>query len=262
MSQINRYLTKIYSFIKPKNHIWLPNTIFPDDTFIVSYPKSGNTWVRFLLANILKKNDETIDFYTVNKYVPEVFNHADIIRNMTRPRLLKSHAPYIPTYPRVIYIVRDGRDVYTSYYFHRLHQLPQGIMFLEFLQRNDHYPCLWGEHVSSWLFRKNLPSQLLVTRYENLKTNCLEELKRMVKFIGIKSTRNQLSLAIEDSSYLRMKQLEQERGRPKSKGPKVFVRKGQIGDWKNYWESKEKKIFKSREGHVLLKLGYEVDNNW
>jgi hypothetical protein len=28
-------------------------TVFPDDTFIVSYPRSGNTWTRFWIANLL-----------------------------------------------------------------------------------------------------------------------------------------------------------------------------------------------------------------
>ena len=35
--------------------------VFPDDTFLVSFPKSGNTWARFLIANLVRPN-ETIDF--------------------------------------------------------------------------------------------------------------------------------------------------------------------------------------------------------
>ena len=74
---------------------WLPSTVYPDDVFIVSYPKSGNTWVRFLIANLLKQQNEEIDFYTVNRYVPEVGRHEEIIAGLKRPRIMKSHAPYV-----------------------------------------------------------------------------------------------------------------------------------------------------------------------
>ena len=242
---------------------FLPGKIYPDDTFIVSYPKSGNTWVRFLVANLLKKHSEEIDFYTSNKYVPEVGRQAELIKNLRRPRVMKSHAPYIGDYPRVIYVVRDGRDVYVSYYFHMLKKLPLGTTFQEFMKRQDHFPCLWGEHVSSWLFRQPQLSKMLVIRYEDLVSDCFEQIKRIAEFIGFETGEYQLRCAVEASSFDNMRRLEIQKGRPyKDDGPEVFVRKGQPGNWKEVFGSEEKRLFKNSEGQILIRLGYEEDDNW
>lgn len=242
---------------------WLPSTVYPDDVFIVSYPKSGNTWIRFLIANLLKHQNEEIDFYTVNRYVPEVGRHEEIIAGLKRPRIMKSHAAYVREYPRVIYVVRDGRDVYVSYYFHRLKHLPPGTTFKEFLKRRDHFPCLWGKHVTSWLFRKPRSSKILIVRYEDLVRDCLEQLRGIADFIGLQVDEDQLRYAVEASSFENMRRLEFEKGRPyKKEGPEVFMRRGQPRNWREFFGPEEKAFFKSREGYVLVKLGYEKDNGW
>jgi tetratricopeptide (TPR) repeat protein len=241
--------------------IWLPGTQYPDDVFIVSYPKSGNTWLRFLIANLLKQEEE-INFHTVHNYVPEVGRQEEIIENLERPRIMKSHAPYIREYSKVIYLIRDGRDVYVSYYFYKLNQLLSGCTFREFLVRQDHYPCTWGEHVSSWLLRLS-PSNLLLVRYEDLIRDCPKQLKRIASYLGLERTENQLSLASEKSSFDNMRRIEHEKGRLyKDLGPKVFMRKGKTGDWTNYFGQDEKTVFKSREGQILIELGYEIDDKW
>ena len=79
---------------------WVPDSIKKDDTFVVSYPKSGNTWVRFLLANALYP-DAKVDFHTIHELIPEVGNEETRRSGLPRPRLFKSHAPYQPAYPRV-----------------------------------------------------------------------------------------------------------------------------------------------------------------
>jgi hypothetical protein len=229
--------------------------------FIVSYPKSGNTWLRFLLANLLNEQDE-INFYTVHKYIPEVGKQKDIVKTLKRPRIMKSHAPYIKEYPKVIYLIRDGRDVYVSYYFHRLKQLAPGCSFEEFLKRQDHYPCTWGEHVSSWLFGPPR-SNLLLVKYEDLIRDSRQQLNRIANYLGIMRTEDQLKSASEKSSFDNMRRLELEQGRLyKDQGPKVFMRKGKSGDWNDFFGQDEKSIFKSREGHILIKLGYENNDKW
>jgi hypothetical protein len=257
---------KLYGPRRQKNEAvrWKPALIYPDDLFLVSYPKSGNTWLRFLIANLLKQPGEEIDFYTSINYIPEVVTHDETIESLERPRVMKSHAPYLREYPRVIYMIRDGRDVYVSYYFHRLKKLPQNTTFKEFLERDDHFPGLWGDHVASWLFKEHGRSQkILVVRYEELLCDCLAQLRRMVDFMGMETTEDQLQDAVEAASFKNMRRLEIEKGRPyKDTGPDIFVREGRWGTWKELFGPEERAIFKAREGHVLVKLGYEQDNTW
>src|ERR1700719_1787779 len=66
-------------------------TVFPDDIFLVSYPRSGNTWTRFLLGNLIHQG-EPVTFSNVESRIPEIyFNRDRVLRHLSRPRVLKSH---------------------------------------------------------------------------------------------------------------------------------------------------------------------------
>src|SRR5208337_5516979 len=83
----------------------------PDDTFLVSYPRSGNTWTRFLIANLLHPQ-EHVTFANIERQVPDAEAQSSrYMRGVPSPRIIKSHSYFHPRYPRVIYIVRDPRDV-------------------------------------------------------------------------------------------------------------------------------------------------------
>jgi hypothetical protein len=215
-----------------------------------------------LIANILKRNDEEIDFHTVHEYIPEVGKQEEIIKALKRPRIMKSHAPYVSEYPKVIYLIRDGRDIYVSYYHHRLKQLPPDCTFRQFLERQDHYPSTWGEHVESWISAGDT-SKILLVKYEDLVHDCNKELKRILNFIGINRSQSQLETATKASCFENMQRIEREKGRLfRRGGPDIFMRRGKTGDWKDYFKQEEKIIFKAREGQFLVKLGYEKNNDW
>lgn len=261
--------TKIFSLLKSKltkTDPYLPEKLYPNDLFLVSYPKSGNTWVRFLLANLIKHDaEEIVDFNTVQRIIPEVGRNNQEIEKLSSPRIIKSHAPHYTKYPKVIYVVRDGRDAYVSYYFYRLKRLAENTTFGEFLSRTDHYPCLWSQHVESWLFGKKHSSQLLIVHYEDLITNCFEQLQKIVNFAGLEASTNQMETAIEASSFNNMRRLEVERGRPYKQqegSAELFVRKGQVGNWQDFFGPEEKALFKAREGETLMRLGYEASSDW
>src|SRR5438552_10132696 len=81
--------------------------VYPDDTFIVSYPKSGNTWTRFLVANLVHPQ-EPMTLVMADRMIPLVDGHSrKHFKRMSRPRIIKSHYPFDPNYKRVVYVVRD-----------------------------------------------------------------------------------------------------------------------------------------------------------
>ncbi len=68
--------------------------VHPDDTFLVSYPKSGSTWARFLVA-ALANPEETVSFLNIDRLLPSISSRSKRdLRNQPRPRLIKSHESF------------------------------------------------------------------------------------------------------------------------------------------------------------------------
>src|SRR6201987_839110 len=112
-------------------------TVYPDDVFLVSYPRSGNTWTRFLLGNLIHQ-DEPVTFSNIESRIPEIYFNPDrALRALPRPRMLKSHECFQPQYPHVIYIVRDPRDVAISFYHHNVKagNIPDDYSITSFVSR-------------------------------------------------------------------------------------------------------------------------------
>jgi len=148
--------------------------VLPDDIFLVSYPKSGNTWTRFLIANLLYPEKHP-DFSNINLVIPdpEALSKRTLAK-LPRPRILKSHQYFDPRYLRIIYVVRDPRDVLLSqYHFHMKRRvIPDSFAVDEFAKRfvaGETSPyASWGENVAGWLAtRYNTPGFLLL-RYEDM----------------------------------------------------------------------------------------------
>ena len=132
-------------------------TVFPDDVFLVSYPRSGNTWTRFLLGNLLYQNRSGHVFQHRVQDPGNLFQPRSIHAALRRPRMLKSHECFQPHYPRVIYIVRDPRDVAVSFYHHNVkaRNIPDDYPMASFVPRFiagefDRKFGSWRDNVLSW----------------------------------------------------------------------------------------------------------------
>jgi estrone sulfotransferase len=235
------------------------------DVFIVSYPRSGNTWVRFLLANLICFEDGTpVDFNYVHPVIPDVVRETrpEVLQALPDPRLLKSHSTYDPRFRRVIYVVRDGRDVVVSYYHFLTGKGRFEGSFLDFLNAQDLKAGLWQEHVTSWLLNADQASFLLV-RYEDLHRQAASEVTRMARFIGLPCDQARLDWAIENASFESMRKLESEKGRAfDADSPSQMVRTGTVGGWRDHFEEVHKEAFKRHANRVLLQLGYAESEDW
>jgi hypothetical protein len=242
--------------------------VFPDDTFLVSYPKSGNTWARFLIANLVRPNDK-IDFSNVNRMIPgpEVTRNRDLMRT-PRPRIIKSHQYFDPRYPRVIYIVRDPRDVVVSqYHFQRKRsvvadQYPLSEYVGRFVAGQTSFYGSWGEHVASWLATRHGRPGFLLLRYEDMVEDTARELTKIAAFFGLSSTPETIALAVERSSADRMRTLEKSQAQlftstKNTRQDIPFVRAAKAGGWRSALPEECALQLDEAWGHLIRWLGYE-----
>jgi len=239
-------------------------TVFPDDTFITSYPKSGNTWTRFLIANLLRPGGE-VDFLNIQRIVPDMYRDLDpALRRLPRPRVLKSHEPYTPGYPKVLLIVRDPRDIALSYFHYKI---AHGVMdpdtpIAEFVERfvtgrvDGFGP--WGENVGSWLGAREGDDAFLMLRYEDIKANTPGALRKIAGLIGVEADDATIEQAVKDSSFDRMRELDskQQWNPTQLKGATPFVRKASAGGWRDDLPAESVQLIESHFGSVMSRLGY------
>jgi len=243
--------------------------VYPDDTFLVSFPKSGNTWARFLIANLVHPN-EKIDFSNVNRVIPgpEVTSNRDLMR-VPRPRIVKSHQYFDPRYKQVIYIARDPRDVVVSqYYFQRKRKLvADGFPLTEFVGKfiagETCYYGSWGEHVGSWLATRHGQPGFLLLRYEDMVADTARELTKVASFLSLSATPAVTAQAVQRSSADTMRQLEKAQAQlftstKDTRQDIPFVRAAKAGGWRSALPEESVARIEEAWGHLIKWLGYEM----
>lgn len=241
--------------------------VYADDLFLVSYPKSGNTWMRFILANLLRLDNEgpaadPIDFISAVRYVPEYELHTDEVDAAPRPRVLKSHATFDACFPRVVYLVRDPRDVYVSYFHYMRKRLPEGMDLSGFIRMDGLHPSHWDEHVAGWIDQPDV----LVIRYEDMLADTATKVRRLTDYWGHRGfTDAQIRDAVARSSFNQMKKIEQTKGRPfqsetHRERSTPFMRSGKAGAWTDHFSQADHALLIARMGPLMNRLGYDTDH--
>jgi hypothetical protein len=242
-----------------------------DDIFIVTYPRSGTTWMQMILYQLA--TDGNMNIPHIAQRVPwfeKSLKAGKGFGTLPAPRIFKSHLPYrqIPKGPcKYIYVVRNGKDVAVSYYhLYRSHNGYGGTFeefFNQFLNGKVEFGS-WFQHVKGW-WRHRTDSNVLFLRYEDLLANLEECVRRIIDFCGFDVAAERIPRILERCSFAFMKQHESQfdhlTGALWEQGLQLnlFLRNGQAGGWKGYLsrpqESRFERAFRERLGQIGFEFG-------
>lgn len=191
----------------------------PDDIFISSYPRSGTTWLQYML--VLLAHDGDPGFGHIGEAAPWFERNlalgrrcADDFASMPGPRVFKSHLPFawLPRGGRYVYAVRDGRDVAVSYYhLYRSHIGFSGdfdAFFTRFMAGDVQYRS-WFKHVAGWREVAGR-SDVCLLEYERMRADPVATMARLNRFGGFGRSESRLPELAELCSLEAMKR-QQER---------------------------------------------------
>ncbi len=202
--------------------------------WIASYPKSGNTWVLFLVHNALYEPADDLSVFL--ERIPYVLRVARTWRPTPgRVDLLKSHLKMNDAHPmraftsKGVYVVRDPRDVLLSNLSYRVHREGGGESDTAVRAMTDEQYArafienggdpewapgpvgAWADNVESWTGETSFP--VLTVRYEDLEQDAAAQLARVLDFLERPVADALIERAVETSAFGVLREAEVRRRR-------------------------------------------------
>lgn len=231
--------------------------------YLVSeYPKSGGTWFSSMLAEYLEVP------FPRNRFPAPVAS------------VMHGHNLWHASYCNAFCVLRDGRDVVVSSYFHHVigndrvpdhvvarnraamglddpsdvrRHLPAYIDYLFEKHDRTRFRFTWAEFIQSWISRG-----VGVVRYERLLEDPVGEMGDAIeRVLGRPADRDRLGEIAERHSFRNVA-----RRRPGEENPRSFLRKGVAGDWKEKFTPAAREAFDRHAGEELVLAGYVEDRSW
>jgi len=274
--------------------------------WIASYPKSGNTLLRSLLASYFFSNDGNFEFNDLNhiKQFPaienfrklgiDLSNESEVFRNFIEAQKLinkeNKKIKFIKTHSSLckinncnftdlkntlgaIYIVRDPRNVVTSFAHHYNLNIEQATdtlidKFRWLVKTEKMYKTFlgsWNVNYNSW---KQLNKRFMLVKYEDLVNKKKTTLIKIFKFIQtlnneeLKIDMVKLNKVIKSTEFHKMKTLEQKKFFTESivdsdtGKRKIFFNLGPQNDWKKILDDKSRRKIENSFKKEMFELGY------
>jgi len=242
-------------------------TLQTADIVLVSFGKSGRTWLRVMLSRLYQRiyhlpDSALIGFDNFHAMNPEI------------PRLFFTHDNYIGDYTghtdskvdfynkKVVLLVRDPRDVAVSQFFQwkyrmktnkkAINQYPEhgaDVSIFDFVMNPDAGLTKVMAFLNLWAKEAPQMQDFFLLRYEDLKARPAEMLRKLADFMAIPASDAQISDAVEFSSYDNMKKMEEKKtfwlsgGRmapgDRSNPNSYKVRRAKVGGYRDYFDDRQ-----------------------
>jgi hypothetical protein len=229
-----------------------------NDVFIVGFPKSGNTWMQYLVSGAFYGVDLKIaSDALVQDLAPDV-HFKKFYKPWFPVTFFKSHFLPRPEYRKVVYLLRDGRDAMVSYKHYLEGLVGRELDFLDLVRTGrELFPCKWHEHVAQWLANPH-DAKMITVRYEDLKKDPVAQLRRVRDFAGLTGDDSALERAAQETSFSAMKQREAAFAweNPQIPRGREFIRRGQVGSHKDEMPPAVQEAFLAEAADMMKKMGY------
>ncbi|KAL1187707.1 Cytosolic sulfotransferase 1 [Cardamine amara subsp. amara] len=247
------------------------------DIILASFPKSGTTWLKALAVALLERSKNRssddhhpllsdnphgiVPFLEIDMYIES--SSPDLTKFSSLPRLFSTHMPLhtmqetLKNSPcKIVYICRNMKDTLISWWFfvcaiHKI-ELKRSILdsiYESFCSGAIYYGPFWDHVLSYWRGSLEDPKHVLFMRYEEMKAEPHDQIKRLADFLECPFTKEEeesglVEEVLELCSLSNLKSLEVNKTeKVNNVEHKNYFRKGEVGDWKNYLTPEmEKKI--------------------
>lgn len=220
-----------------------------DDVYICAYPKAGTHWLWEVTSMLLNKSSDRIKLIKETAMLEAVSQEQ--YNNIPSPRVLNSHLPFsmlqkdiMKHKPKIVFVQRNPKDICVSFYNHHAKILEYEFngtwenYVIRFLNGYVDYGS-WFDYTLSWeqVIKNNPDLPVYIISYENMKKNVIEEIEKLSNFLNIKVDRDLIEDIAKkcDFSYMKKEKDPMEDASEWKDGQPGMYRKGQIGDWKNWF---------------------------
>ncbi|XP_015284807.1 PREDICTED: sulfotransferase family cytosolic 1B member 1-like [Gekko japonicus] len=240
----------------------------PDDLLIATYPKAGTTWTQEIVDLILARGDVEkacrapvyirIPFLEMCSF-PDFRSGVDLLMSAPSPRVIKTHLPFqllpksfLEKDCKIIYVARNAKDNLVSYYFFDRMNLvqPDPGPWDGYIKKFMEGTVAWGswyDHVRRyWDERAN--HRILYLFYEDMKEDLSREIQRVKNFLEVDLSESVVQKIAQHTTFQAMKanpmtNCEDVPSTVFDRTISSFMRKGEVGDWKNYFTVAQREMF-------------------
>jgi len=227
------------------------------DYVVVSFPKSGRTWLRATLTFYYAERYglgetpllEFANLHYLDRRIPKIFFTHDDDPNARPEALGRDKSRYRKK--RLLFLVRDPRDVCVSMYFHRMKRdLDLDRPIFDFANGPDGGLRTTVTFLNIWAEALGAVERSLCVSYEAMHAEPEATLDRVLRFLGESPDPGAIGRAVERAHFDKLKALEKQgafqSGRltpaDNDDSDSFKVRRGKVGGYADYFDPDQQRV--------------------